>query len=240
MRCEIPGSSDLTLNATTLGTICLRHPQIAPHHSLVLSVHLTNYLRLADIVTQVFPFVPSSVTCPVSSWRQPTPQPATTTCIFVPLYIFFTHPFFGFLYEVGGHWLESILVRLRFSPCFASCHSQLLEATRHTQSEVGNLHLEKYRDVFYSAVLLMTHSPTSCFLRRLGSLLHLLYLSNSISENLRPRLRVIDILAPSPSLSFAISLFFDFRNTIYVLPSTSRHLFLYTYMHLVHSLTPFS
>lgn len=75
----------------------------------------------------------------------------------------FRSPLFVFLYEVGRALVEGVLVRLRFSPHCASRHYQLLETTHHAQSEFGNLTLKKYRDVFYSAVLLIMTDPSPLF-----------------------------------------------------------------------------
>ena len=136
------------------------------HHSLVLSVHLMNYLRLADIVTQVFLSVSSSVTCPVSSWRQPTPQPATITRISVPQYISFTHPLFGSYTRLGGHWLERIW--LRFSPAplsLETTHQCPIERRKFTPGKIP-------RCVLFSC--LTDHDRFFTFSRQLGSLLHFL------------------------------------------------------------------
>ncbi len=157
MRCENPESCDLIHQSNHyLGTICLRHPQIAPHHSLVLSVHLMNYSRLAGIVAQVSLSVPSSVTCPVSSWRQPTPQPATIICISVPQYIFFTHPPFWFFIrdweDIGWrvYWLGFASRPLSY---------QLLETTHQCPIGFRKFTPGKIPRCVYSAVsLIMTDS----------------------------------------------------------------------------------
>ena len=193
-----------------------------------------NYLRLADIITQVFSFVPSSVTCPVSSWRQSAPQPAT---IFVPLYIFFTHPFDSHSrLEVIGwrvYWLgfASRPVSLHGSTA-QLLHlvghlaiSRLLETTHHTQSEFGDLNV-KIPQCAYSAVLLIiTDSlpflslPEFCFI---------FLLIQSHFQNLHPRFQITDISASSPSLSFPTTLFSDFRDTTLVLPSASSDIQIHT------------
>ena len=158
------------------------------------------------------------------------------------LYISFSPAPFWFSFKAGGHWLESILVRFRFSPCFASCrtaHCTWLAIWQSvgylklppTQSEFGDLTVEIPRCVLFNC-LTYYHGFFTFFFRWLGSASSFLL----FQSHFYLRLQVTDISTPSPSLSFPMTRFSDFRNTSLVLPSAFCRLFRYTDTHPVHSL----